>query len=251
MTAHHQYHKSPLVEAVLDIRVSASPDGMADRLAAVWDAERERYPTRLNRYEVETPIQFVIEDGDSSQPPDKRTWIGYRCASADGKRLFHAQTNGFAYNRLASYTGWIDFQEEARRLWKAYVEFVRPEVITRVALRYINRFDLAVDTEFSDFFRTYPEVSKDLPQGLIGMGMYLVIPQVDIEATLVLNQSMLPPQENQVIPIILDLDLFQLFQTERMSPESDRLWESVARLHDRQYDIFEACITDRAREFID
>jgi len=243
-----RYSKSPLVEALLDIRVQASEDDIMSKLAAVGDAEQTRYPNRSKRFELSAPMVLTIGEGEPESSAVQVDWVGYTFASEDGRHLFHAQKNGFTCNHLTPYSGWAAFREEARQLWTTYLHIATPASITRIALRYINKIDLPGGSEFSHYFKTYPEVSADMPQLLAGLLMRLVIPHLDIGATLILHQSMLNPQEDGTTPIILDLDLFKFVD---LRADSDELWDWIEQLHDREFASFEACLTDKMKEFID
>ena len=121
--------------------------------------------------------------------------------------------------------------------------------MTRVAVRYINRLELPLPLkDFRDYLRTVPEVSPALPQGLSTFFMQLQIPQEEIKALLILNQSLLPPsepgQEQKSISLLLDIDLFRAQELPRMKMASG----STSRSSREEKSIFEGCITDLTRE---
>lgn len=67
--------------------------------------------------------------------------IGFQFWDAEKVRVFQARLDGFTYSRLAPYDCWEDLCGEARRLWRQYREFAKPERVSRIAVRYINRLD--------------------------------------------------------------------------------------------------------------
>ncbi len=149
-------------------------------------------------------------------------------------------------NRLMPYESWSPFRTEARRLWDIYRSVAKPQSVTRIAVRYVNRLDIPLPMrDFRDYLRTVPEVSAELPQGLACYFMQLAIPQEDIKAVLMLNEALIDPAAPNVASVVLDIDLFR---TAELPGKEDDLWNLFEDLHDRKNVIFEACITDQARE---
>ena len=232
------YEHAPITEALIDIRVElpASETGL-QVLESVHDRVKESYPGKKKRLYVQGP--FSAGDVGASAT---ETVMGYSFSSEDGKQIFQAQRDGFTFSRLRPYGSWPELRDEARRLWYVYREAVNPEKITRVAVRYINQIDIPLAaTDYKDYFRTIPEVSPELPQGLSGFLMQLQFPQTDLWGMLVLTQATLPyPATNSVI---LDLDAFKV--TEMVSDED--VWGVLETLRDRKNEFFEGCITERTR----
>ena len=135
---------------------------------------------------------------------------------------------------------------EARRLWDLYRSFARPEKITRLAVRYINRLDLPTPfDDFSKYLNTIPQLGPGMPQGLSNFFMQLQIPYEKLNALLVLNQTMTAPAREGVISIILDLDLFKTHDV----PQDERgIWEILEQMRLAKNEAFEASITDEMRE---
>jgi len=70
------------------------------------------------------------------------------------------------YSHLPPYSNWNAFRDEVRPLWERYVEFVKPEAVTRIALRYINRIYIPQTVyELSDYFRLYPQIPEKNSSG--------------------------------------------------------------------------------------
>ena len=95
--------------------------------------------------------------------------------------------------------------------------------------------------------RTVPEISPGMSQGLSGYFMQLQLPQVDLNAMLVLNQALIPPPAPKIVSVLLDIDLY----SDSDLPSDDQgLWERFEAFHDRKNKVFEASITDRVRRLI-
>ena len=95
--------------------------------------------------------------------------------------------------------------------------------------------------------RTFPEIPSDLSESISGYFMQLQIPKPEIEANLVLNQGVIPPPDDSVVSVLLDIDLFRF--CDDLSNDSS-FWDILEVLHEGIDQIFEACITDEMRELI-
>lgn len=78
--------------------------------------------------------------------------------------------------------------------------------------------------------------------------MQLRIPQEDITSLLLLNQAIIDPAGPDVASVVLDLDLFRV--DDLPTTEVD-IWSFFEELHERKNNVFEACITDKARELFE
>lgn len=244
MSNRRHYAKPPITEAVLDIRVELPGDVTLSTLAEIHPEREEDYPHRR----PQSVLTSEISVGTEVETSASQTEVGFIFESSSRRQFFQVRLNGFTFNRLAPYDRWESFRDEARQLWDIYRSLARPVSITRIALRYINRLELPGPVvDFTQYLRTYPEVSSDLPQGLTSYFMQLHIPQQDIGAMLVLNQAFLPERHTQVIPVILDNDLFVEV---KLAPDDPQLWDLFEQLRIRKNEVFEACITDDTRRLL-
>jgi len=78
--------------------------------------------------------------------------------------------------------------------------------------------------------------------------MQIRLPQSDIASTAILNQTIVPSDKAGCTSVVLDIDLFQ---DHALPNDECELWDCFKALHDRKNEIFEACITDAAREMFD
>ncbi|MBW4426873.1 MAG: TIGR04255 family protein [Nostoc desertorum CM1-VF14] len=237
------YAKSPLTEAVIELRVKMSFEGGLSSLDNFGHNIQEEYPERFELVSFENEIQ--IEQGGTSVAANQ-TILGYRFASRDNKRIVQARLDGFSFSRLAPYEKWEIFRDEARRLWNIYQIATNSKTVSRVAVRYINRIDLPLPLkDFKEYLLTVPEVSPKLPQGLSDYFMQLQIPQEDIGSTLILNEAIIPPFKDDVLSVLLDIDLFS---DVNFFSDKDECWDLLEIFRIRKNEIFESCITDKTRE---
>ena len=236
------YSRAPIVEAMIDIRVAPQPEKTALDLADGFRHLHEDYPHRESLFEGG---MFFSEES----PPFG--WNeGVRYTSKDDQRVFQARTDGFTVSVLPEiYTCWADLRDEARRLWNVYVEVQEPQEITRVALRYVNRFELPDNRPLSEFLTLHPNFSPQLG-AKNAFQLRMQFPQPDLEATLLLTQQTIAPDRaGKSRSILLDIDLFRDKIPWKIEHD-DAIWEFIEELRNRKNVIFESCITDETRRLI-
>jgi uncharacterized protein (TIGR04255 family) len=242
MKPQKHYSRAPINEAVIDLRVDLPPDVTLEALAAIRVGEETAYPRTGRRGHVQWKVSLAPEIEPTSTDPGR----GHVFSSEDTRQVFQARLDGFSFSRLTPYDRWDSFRDEARRLWARYRALARPEAVTRIAVRYINRLDLPLPlSDLKDYLRTLPEVSPDLPQALSACFMQLQIPQDDLKSMLILNEAIIPPPRPEVVSVLLDIDLFRDVD---VPSDEEALWALFEDLHVRKNDVFEASITDRTRE---
>lgn len=234
----------PITEALLDIRCKLPPEVHLSSLAILHDAIRDRYPNKRERKSFEANIQINPEGQmEVLAPPGQPD--GYLFTSADGRQIVQARLDGFTFNRLKPYVRWETFRDEGKIHWRAYVEVARPEAISRVALRYINRIEAPLPLrDFREYVLTTPEIAPGLPQGLSNFLMRLEVPDPRSGNIAVITETM-EPTKNDRLPLILDIDVIR---EAVFDPRTEDYWEVFEQLHDFAEEIFFRTITDKARE---
>jgi len=236
-----QYERAPITEALIDIRVESASGPALSALESLHEEIRSQYPVKSKRVYVQGQLSAGEEVGGAAT----QKLMGFSFSSSDGSQIFQARMDGFTFSRLRPYGNWNELRDEARRLWRVYRTCAKAARISRVAVRYINQIDIPVpQIDYKEYFRTSPEVSPDLPQGLSGFFMQLQFPQEDIGGILVLTQTAVPPPVPSMTSVILDLDVLK----ENVKFRSDEeVWILLETLRDRKNKFFEGCITDKTR----
>lgn len=175
--------------------------------------------------------------------------IGFKMRRLDGRSILQSRINGFTDSRLRPYDQWESFRDEAKLAWASYRAATLPAVISRLAVRYINRIHLPNSLiELDDFFATTPSIAPELPQRFGGFFMQLQIPFDEVSGTAMINQTIVPPNTEDTVSVVLDIDLFRdhdVPQTE------DSIWECLEQLHRAENRVFEASITEATRRLIE
>jgi uncharacterized protein (TIGR04255 family) len=241
------YEKSPIVEALIDIRTEPRPGLKFEDISTISKFVGADYPRTETRYLSEGTFSFGAETkATAEQKP-----LALMFFSSDNKQIFQARTDGITFSRLAPYQTWNMLRDETRRLWKVYKDFVGPLKVTRLAARYINQFVFpGTLIEPEDYLKTFAELSRDLPKELRNIGpfsMRLSVPQTDLGGMLVISEAFGGTTAPDTVPIVLDLDLY----VENLAVKNDGdLWDRLEQFRKRKNLYFEACITDRTRELI-
>lgn len=245
MPTQRHYPKAPITEAVIDLRVELPENVGLEPLKHAHDGQEAAYP----RVEQMNVAVGHMEVGKQVTTTASTRAVGYWYRSGDGKQIYQARLDGFTMSRLAPYERWESFRDEARRLWNIYKGAADPRSIVRVAVRYINRIDIPLPLQdFKDYLRTVPEVSPDLPQGLAGYFMRLAIPLDEIKSVCLLNEAIIEPAAPNTVSVVLDIDVFR---TVDLPGDDEAIWSFVDELRHRKNSVFEACITDKARELFE
>ena len=237
------YDNAPIVEAVLEATIARTIPVEIDTLAGVV-RDRVRFPKRLEL--MTASGQMTVGPTVSASATTQR--IGYQFISSDNKFVVHCRTDGLAVSRMAPYTTWDELFEEFEKYWHRYLEEIEPDILVQLAVRYINRFDLPGDrVELKDYFRTYPEVSEDVPYDITGFLNQLQIPMPDINGHALITQARVPPSRDSVISILLDIAVSK--QINAAACDYD-IPEAMRVLRSKKNVIFEACMKKQARDLI-
>ena len=175
--------------------------------------------------------------------------IGYRGLSPDGKKVTQFRKYGFSFSRLAMYDGWEKNYKEALKLWKIYCEVMNPQAVTRVATRFINRFQIPdIFTEASVYFNTYIQYNKNISPVWNQMSYRLLLSHGNSIKSHVIFDSNIN-QNTQSVNVVFDIDVFSdnlgLLKTDVSALEN-----TFNQLRKIKNEIFEKSITDKIRELI-
>ncbi len=254
MTERAHYANAPITEALIDLRIAHAEDFSVGDLEAIGEAIADRYPTQEPMYVHSGQISFQQPE-TPVQVETAHQLGGFIFTSQNKQRIFQARADGFTFSVLGPYDRWESFRDEARGLWDLYRPAAKVENITRAAVRYINRIDIpsAPTAQLEDYLRTYPEVSADMPNegSFANFFMQVQLWQGDLDCLLIVNETPLPPPDDETTSIQLDLDLFrERFAEPWPVSEDAAVWDFLEQLHDRKNEVFEASITDATRRLI-
>lgn len=235
--------KAPITEVLIDIRVKLLSEIDVKGIDSIYESIKKEYPEKQEQRMSQ--IQFELKAGEDLVKPVSTKIIGYRYISSDKRQIFQARLDGFTFSRLHPYIHWEELRNEAYRLWLLYKEITRPDLITRVALRYINNLNIPLPMrDFSDYLTAPPVVPEGLPQGVSHFLTRIVIHEPSIGANAIITQA-LEQVVGEAAPVILDIDVSKL-RPEGI--EEKDAWDTIEKLRHFKNQIFFKSITNKLKE---
>lgn len=239
------YDRAPITEALIDISVALrqQQQNLTD-LKDIHKLVRNEYPREELRSITEGQFQIAKEPTATvtSRP------LGYAFHSTDGRQVMQARTNGFTFSRLEPYDRWKHLRDEARRLWQIYKATLKPERITGVAVRYINRIVIPLQTvNLAEYLNIRPEIPDSLEAATSEFSFRMVAQQPEYGGVLIVGESSLPPPAAESLAVLLDLWAYKNI-SDTVSEED--LWSLLESMRRTKNLYFEAAITDKVRELI-
>lgn len=239
MAQYRHLKNAPINEALIDLRVKLPEDKRkVDLLEKMHDQIKDRFPEK--KQQIEHRLEF------HSGPPttEKKTTdhVGYRFASEDGLWVVQATINGFTLSRLKPYETWENLRDEAKQIWRIYEDILSPEAVTRVATRFINKIEIpGPNIDFDDYLTAAPVIPKALSQIMMGFFSRVVVPDEKSKSVGIITQNFEPGINPQVIPILLDIDVFK----EKLFEIQDPIWDTIDCLREVKNRIFFDSITEK------
>jgi uncharacterized protein (TIGR04255 family) len=234
-------YSNPLVtDALIDLRVTASPEAQAEALIKIAQVLADEFP----RFEpiVSQTVKFAA--GASAEATSVVT--GCILQSENPSWVAQLTLESFSFVHHAPYTDWATYSAMARRVWELYKEAICVTAINRVAVRYINRLDIPSTEQFSDYLELKPLIPETYPsRAILGFTLQLQMPQLDLESQMILNLARLVDPSPDVISCVLDFDLFREHQWG--VDDDDAIWKLLGHLRERKNLFFEASITSKTR----
>ena len=232
--------RAPIIEAVLDFRVLPEEGLTAERFSPLREQLAKSYPTATPMHSVEA--RFSVKD----EPTQVKSDLGWMFRAADDRTRAQFRTNGFTFNRLAPYTTWEEVFSESMRLWQLYVETAKPQEISRLAVRYINRLTVSTPAELSDYLEAPPKVPDPVPQGIGEFLSRIVISDPQGQASAIIIQALEGSSDQGKISILLDIDAFR--QASLSPNEKEAVERIFGDLRSLKNTIFYASITERTAD---
>ncbi len=235
------YSRPPIIEAVIQIRVSVDADQRA--FEAIAHKLKKKYPQQQPQQNFQVTIGNTGADVGISQEAS-----GIRVASDDQTDVVLIEKRGITAARLPLYPGWDTLRENTRAAWQAWKAETPRHPIERVGVRYINRIDIPFTVRaisLSQYLTIAPNAAPVTQQPLITFTTQIAFPTVNpfwtaTITTTTLGQTMLPNHHS----IILDIDIART--AEIIINDAD-LWPMIDEARALKNDLFERCITPDAR----
>jgi len=246
MAKQRHLNNAPIVEAIIDFRVKLPSGYNVTEFSSLKKTLSKDYPQMNESWTFEEEI--MVKGKQIEQIVKDRGLRGYFFKSSDGKNVAQFREDGFTLSRLKPYSDWETVLAEAKKLWSLYLKTASPELITRLATRYINRMDIPLPiNNFRQYLTAPPIIPKSLPQRV---SRYLtrvtIVDPDDIMANIIqaLERSSKPGH----VAIILDIDVYK--QMEAGFPEN-QIWPTFEKLRNLKNRIFFDSITEETAKLFE
>lgn len=202
-----QLDDAPIIEAVVDIDC----DMPSNFNLTMGEPEAyQRFASEYPNLKKSFALQHEII-AKSNEPPQATTTQALRALqffSADSLQLVQVRANGYSFNRLRPYSSLDDYLPEIERTWKLFVELIKPLRARRIALRYINRILLPIETgriELEEYLTLGPRLPEDDRLTYLGfLNQYAAIEPLTQNAITITLSSQ--PIDQGQLPLIFDIE---------------------------------------------
>ena len=243
MARRRHLSKAPIREAVLDVRVETEEPADPSRLRGALES-LDGFPEIHELTAGSLPLHFPGELQQES-PTEAGSVIGIRGTTRERDWVIDFGRHGVTFRRSSPYPSWEEYSTRARPLVEGFLDVAKPQQVVRLALRYINHFQLP-DSDPNDYFVALPAFPNSL--GLPVDRMLSSITAHDLESGLsahvthVLMDDLAPER----IGFLLDIDVFS---DNRFAPRTDQFWGTFEDLRQFKNRLFFELITERNARF--
>ncbi len=233
---------APISEAIIDFRTKLPAKFDAKELKSLKREFFDRFPKIQERRFIKSEIR--VKSGKHPPTIEKDEGIhGYFFRPEDEKKVIQFRIDGFTFSFLKPYTEWETFRNEAKELWKLYIDISHPESLTRIAVRYINHIEIPLPiTDFSEYLTAPPNVPERLPGNISGFLSKVVIHDPTLQISSNIVQAFEKSTKPNYVNIILDIDVYKLME---FDVDNGEIWSIFEKIHDIKNQIFFNSITEK------
>lgn len=243
MPAFEHLRKAPISEALIDVRVAGVGENVAAAVHSLRVATGDMYPIVYEAHGARAEFGFQKSKFYTKEPEEMPEVNGIWLKSADELNVAQFRINGFTFNRLSPYPGWDVFFPEAMRLWRAYMDVIRPGAPTRLGVRFINRFDLQLPIgNIGEYLTSTPPVPPGAPQHVASLQSRLLTIDEDSRCAVGIAHSLARTIDLNKLSITIDIDAFLV------APFSQSIEDSLLILRERKNSVFFSSVTDKTLE---
>lgn len=241
MAEQKHLNNAPIVEAIIDFRVRLAPAFDVAGFASLKEPLLVDYPIVQERRAFEAGVG--VAGKQVQQMFEDKGLLGYLFRSGDEKNVAQFRRDGFTFSRLKPYTEWETVRGEAKRLWELYRAAASPEIVTRIAVRYINQLSIPLPVnDFADYLTAPPTLPKTLPQDLRQFMTRAVVCDAATDIWANITQALPQSTRPNEVTIIFDIDVYK--QRESGFEESS-IWPMLEQLRTLKNRIFFDSISEK------
>ena len=241
-----QLSNPPIIEALIELRFSPSPDVTLQQLEDFCDQQSSKYPNRESVYAKSVEIAFNGEEHSSKADTYPN---GFRLNNIDGTRCIVCAIDRVVVSIKPPYISWPGLRTMALDAYKAYSEKVSHGKLIRLGMRYINKVQIPTNdqVDLDDYIKTMPKmpIAEGIPEVLSNFETLTVIPFDDIPSATTTVRQVLLREGPDSTPLILDIDIASVSKDGIEDTEIQSLLDTF---RDKKNKLFFASLTDKALE---
>lgn len=238
-TAEILYPRSPILEAVIELRYS---EVSGERVIKAGAALQARYNARVDELLVEGNLDFATKTSKFRDVTPKVS-----LSSSDQTDSFNVTANNAVWSRLAPYEGWQPFFGRVAEEMPKVLKALGHPKLTRIGLRYVNRIDIPIRDNLGhhEEYLSYRIDAGEMlePHDGFKWALQKEFPARGMGA--VVRSSTEVGEIPDVGAVMFDIDISIMVD---VPSKSDDILNRLSDMRVLKNEIFEAGITDKARE---
>jgi uncharacterized protein (TIGR04255 family) len=237
----HSYSNPPITEAIIEIRHSQPHDPSKLKKAV------KRFRKIYANYTPMSELQVKVEIQGATPVTNATPQNYHRLSSSDMTQMLTFKGQNFTVSQLAPYQGWDEFFNRFKRDFEEWKKQTGYQEIVQIGVRFINRIDIPLDkpvTVYEKFLNVYP-LLPSLIEPISHYAIQVEQPLNDLGCILRLNSAVVKSPLAEHISIVVDQDIIKKDSPPQKEIE---IYSLLNEIRVKKNEIFEACITDRARE---
>lgn len=242
----HHLRNAPILEAVIDVRVAGAKVSESSEFRQIHAAVKDTYPRIEEIRALQATFSIDASEGAavSAGAMDAES-VGIRLTSEDERRVVQLRRDGYTFSRLAPYTSWDDIRAESWEMWARYAAVAKPDAVTRIALRYINKLDLPLESrDLSRFLTTPPRIPEGIPATISGFFHRTGVDCVGGKFKGWITQAAEPNANAGLVTVFLDFDVAQ----EGSFQIGDEIDSTLSELREIKNSMFFSSVTEKTLE---
>tara|TARA_R110002072_G_scaffold534_2_gene3617 strand:+ start:149862 stop:150602 length:741 start_codon:yes stop_codon:yes gene_type:complete len=212
MTKEAKYTNSPILEALIEIRVSYG-DSFEKFIDTFYENIKESYPIREKL--PQSRFSFKVKNDGKPEMQDVREESSlYKFISSDGLDIVQVSEVGVVITRLKPYIGWEYFEKKVESILPVFFDKFKISFVNRCGLRFINKIFVKAN-EMGKMFTMLPSITASKHTVFISNSrnqVQIYCPEVDLTA--LVAQNIQPGKSDDDLEITLDFDIIKVMNFE-------------------------------------
>lgn len=238
-----KYPAPPIIDSVIELRFAKPLDRhVFERIARNLAAH---YPNQDIGEEAD--VEVVLGSGGVTQHVSNERPVHTLTSDDQASRVRFDPFKIF-WSRLPPYEGWEELEGRVFSDLAVFPKKVGLPALSRIGVRFRNRIDVPFEADGLATYEDYIAVNIKLPALLAPNDGYAwkVMKQFhDRPLTATVASGRMEPEVPNTAAILLDIDVFGQVE---LPSTAEELRSALQMMRDLKNDIFEICVTDKARE---